>query len=130
MRVSLMCALCSVGGSLGFNSPATATTHWPRRHHARFSLPLASVSSVPPELLEAAWLPELEGLSSASDSAARMNEVLEWLSTMLVKLDLIEEEDEMDDEIDEDFVLTVRLGPDPFVNPTHTLSFQVLPLLA
>ena len=78
---------------------------------------LSSLGSLPAELSEPAWLPELAACCALSNKDGnpdeRMGIVLEWLQTMLVKLELgvTEELDGQlpeDEELDDDFVNTAR----------------------
>jgi len=91
-----------------------------RAFATRLASHIACSAAVPKELLEAAWLPKVAEACPFAESKSgdlRMGDVLEWLSVMLVTLDLNEssdadvqtaEEDEEEDELDEDFVNTAR----------------------
>jgi len=73
-----------------------------------------NAAAAPSELLEAPWLSkviEVCPFAEGKSGEARMGQVLEWLSTMLVTLELSETSDvalEEDDELDEDFVNAAR----------------------
>ena len=65
---------------------------------------------MPEELRDAAWHKEVViacPFSGGASGETKMNEVLEWLSTMLVSLELNEQDDELD-ELDNDFVQVAR----------------------
>lgn len=91
-------------------------------------------TTVPAELADAAWLPELKACCAVSDAAAgpdedgaaRMGTVLEWLQTMLVQLELgatkeLDGEDAEEDELDEGFVKTAR----PWLHTEEFYDVQV-----
>ena len=76
---------------------------------ARAPAAVLSAIDCPKALLEAPWVGAFESSGESSESPElRMGEVLTWLSTMLVKLDLVEDDDDMDDGLDENFVQTAR----------------------
>lgn len=104
----LLCPALGFGQSALAQRPVAATRG--------AAIKLSSVA-LPAELSEPAWLPELNACCALSnddgDKDMRMGNVLEWLQTMLVQLELGNTEEldgpqEEDDELDEDFVNTAR----------------------
>ena len=118
MQRPLLLLLGLAASVCGFTQPAG------RAQHAQACVTRACVSALaelPEAMRDAPWvgrtMPTPVAESSAFDGNQLMGGVLEWLQTMLLGLELNEEDDELDS-LDDDFVATAR----PWL---HTKSFHV-----